>query len=127
MKILAAKQDTLGGSFEKQQSLSGSLSNINIWGRILTDEEIERMSKCFDSPMGDIFSWNGEENNWDLSNVEKLTLDTSDFCVDFPDKNYYMLPERRSLDSGNMACQVMGKFEERKCLRICNFNPTIFL
>ena len=64
--------------------------------------------------MGDIFSWNDEENNWDLSNVEKLSLDTSDFCVDFPDKNYYMLPERRSLDSGNIACQVMGKFEESR-------------
>ena len=91
------------------------MSNINIWGRILTDEEIERMSKCFDSPMGDIFSWNDEENNWGLSNVEKLSLDTSDFCVDFPDKNYYMLPERRSLDSGNIACQVMGKFEKSRC------------
>ena len=64
--------------------------------------------------MGDIFSWNDEENNWDLSNVEKLSLDTSDFCVDFPDKNYYMLPERRSLDSGNIACQVMGKFEKSR-------------
>ena len=38
--------------------------------------------------MGDVFNWNSEEENWDLSNVEKIPLDTSDFCVDFPDKNY---------------------------------------
>ena len=27
--------------------MSGTLSNVNIWGRILTDEEVHRMSKCF--------------------------------------------------------------------------------
>ena len=44
---LGQDQDELGGSFEKQQSLSGTLSNINIWSKILTDKEVERMSKCF--------------------------------------------------------------------------------
>ena len=58
--------------------------------------------------MGDIFNWNAEESNWELSNVDKIELDTSDFCVDFPDKNYYMLPERRSLESGDAACNIMG-------------------
>ena len=45
--LLGQDQDELGGSFEKQQSLSGILSNINIWSKILTDKEVERMSKCF--------------------------------------------------------------------------------
>ena len=45
--FLGQDQDELGGSFEKQQSLSGILSNINIWSKILTDKEVERMSKCF--------------------------------------------------------------------------------
>ena len=50
--FLGQDQDELGGSFEKQQSLSGVLSNVNVWSRILTDKEVERMSKCFDSPLG---------------------------------------------------------------------------
>ena len=75
---------------------------------MLTDDEIERMSNCFESPMGDIFDWNKEQKNWKLSNVAKVELDTSDFCIDFPDKNYYMLPERRSLESGQFACEIMG-------------------
>ena len=66
------------------------------------------MSNCFDSPMGDVFDWNKEEKNWKLSNVAKIELDTSDFCIDFPDKNYFMLPERRSLESGQFACAIMG-------------------
>lgn len=104
--FLGQDQDSLGGSFEKQQSLSGLLSNINIWNRILTDKEVERMFKCFDSPMGDVLNWN--QANWLLSNVKKIDLDTSDFCIDFPEKNYYMLPERRSLESGSEVCHVLG-------------------
>ena len=65
-----------------------------------------------DSPLGDVFNWNEQESNWELSNVIKIQLDTSDFCVDFPDKNYYMLPERRSLESGYAACKIMGKCNE---------------
>ena len=60
--------------------------------------------------MGSIFNWNAEESNWELSNVIKIELDTSDFCVDFPVKNYYMLPERRSLESGDAACNIMGNW-----------------
>ena len=61
-----------------------------------------------DSPLGDVFNWTKEEDNWEFSNIEKVALDTSDFCKDFPDKNYYMLPERRSLESAISTCQVMG-------------------
>ena len=39
-------KDTIGGSFEKQQSLSGTLSNINIFGKILNDIEIEEIAEC---------------------------------------------------------------------------------
>ena len=51
ISFLGQDQDELGGSFEKQQSLSGILSNINIWSKILTDKEVERMSKCFGKDM----------------------------------------------------------------------------
>ena len=57
--LLGQDQDELGGSFEKQQSLSGILSNINIWSKILTDKEVERMSKCFGKgPLISVRLWN---------------------------------------------------------------------
>ena len=58
--------------------------------------------------MGDVLDWNNA--TWELSNVEKITMDTKDFCKDLPEKNYYMLPERRSLESGFSVCHKMGKF-----------------
>ena len=61
-----------------------------------------------DSPLGDILNWN--EAEWELSKVKRVELDTSDFCIDFPDKNYYMIPERRSLESGYEVCHKLGKY-----------------
>ena len=54
--FLGQDQDTLGGSFEKQQSLSGTLSHINIWNRIITDEEVQEMANCSGSFAKD-FGW----------------------------------------------------------------------
>ena len=59
-----------------------------------------------DSPLGDIVNWN--EADWELSNVKRIELDTSDFCIDFPNKNYFMFPERRSLESGFEVCHKLG-------------------
>ena len=56
--------------------------------------------------MGDIVNWN--EADWELSNVKRIDLDTSDFCIDFPNKNYFMFPERRSLESGFEVCHKLG-------------------
>ena len=103
---LGQDQDTLGGSFEKQQSLSGVLSNINIWSKIITDEEVRAMSNCSIAPGGDILNWN--QADWQLSNVQKIEMKSEEFCQDFPDKNYFMLPERRSLESGSDICNKLG-------------------
>ena len=56
--------------------------------------------------MGDIFNWN--EADWELSNVKRIDMKTEEFCQDFPDKNYFMLPERRSLESGHEICFKLG-------------------
>ena len=40
-------QDEVGGGFEKQQSLSGEISMLNMWDRLLTDLEVSRMAKCY--------------------------------------------------------------------------------
>ncbi len=68
-----------------------------------------------DSPLGNILNWN--EAKWELSKVQRLELDTSDFCIDFPSKNYFMFPERRSLESGQALCAKMGNCMKLICRR----------
>ena len=65
--------------------------------------------------MGDILNWN--EAEWELSNVKRLDLDTSDFCIDFPEKNYFMIPERRSLESGYDVCHILGTVNQNSEFR----------
>ena len=45
--VLGQESDEVGGGFEKQQSLSGEISMLNIWDRLLTDLEVSRMAKCY--------------------------------------------------------------------------------
>ena len=45
--ILGQNQDEVGNGFNKHQSLSGEISTLNIWDRLLTDLEVDRMARCF--------------------------------------------------------------------------------
>ena len=107
--ILGQDQDEVGGGFEKQQSLSGEISMLNIWDRLLTDLEVSRMAKCYDAPFGNVLNWNNTE--WTASMVNKQPTETSDFCSELPPKNYQMFPERRSLEAGQQLCVKVGKID----------------
>lgn len=43
--VLGQEQDSLGGSFESDQSYQGMLSNLNIWDKVLTATQIQQMSQ----------------------------------------------------------------------------------
>lgn len=42
--MLGQEQDSKGGGFQTSQSFKGMLSNVNIWDRMLTSEQIKKMS-----------------------------------------------------------------------------------
>ena len=52
-------------------------------------------------------NWN--ETNWELSNVGKTAVETSDLCSRSPTKTYQMFPERRSLAAGKELCVKVGE------------------
>ena len=46
--VLGQKQDALGGGFQKHQSFIGEMTGVNIWSRVLDEQEIATLSKsCF--------------------------------------------------------------------------------
>ena len=61
-----------------------------------------------DSPFGNVLNW-GTDEPWELSKVDKINVETSDFCSPAPAKSYLMFPERRSLGSGTDLCDKVGK------------------
>ncbi len=42
----AVLQDSPGGNFDARQAFSGKLTQLGIWNRVLTDEEITDLASC---------------------------------------------------------------------------------
>ncbi|CAH1255099.1 MRC1 [Branchiostoma lanceolatum] len=55
--ILAQDQDTVGGSFVESQAFSGELSQVNLWDRVLTPEEIGTDWSVFCNHHGNVIDW----------------------------------------------------------------------
>ena len=58
--MLGQEQDSVGGDFDSSQSFQGMLSNVNLWNQVLTDSQIEHMSKsCLSDEASDrkVYKW----------------------------------------------------------------------
>lgn len=55
--IVGQDQDDYGGTFKRYQSFTGKISGINLWSRVLSHNEILRMSKIYYTENGDVLKW----------------------------------------------------------------------
>lgn len=56
--IIGQEQDTFRGSFKKDESFSGSITELHIWDRVLNSSEIYTMEKeCSPISSGLVFKW----------------------------------------------------------------------
>ena len=55
--IVGQDQDSYGGEFKRYQSFTGKISGINLWSRVLSHNEILRMSKIYYTENGDVLKW----------------------------------------------------------------------
>ncbi len=56
--VLGQDQDTVGGGFQIVDSFHGELVEVNVWGRVLSRQEIARFSiDCQRRMDGDIKRW----------------------------------------------------------------------
>ncbi|XP_029989070.1 adhesion G-protein coupled receptor D2 isoform X1 [Sphaeramia orbicularis] len=58
--IIGQEQDTFGDSFKKDESFSGSITELHIWERVLDSHEIYTMeNECSPISFGLVFKWSG--------------------------------------------------------------------
>lgn len=56
--IIGQEQDTFGGSFKRDESFSGSITELHIWNRVLNSSEISSVEKkCSPVTSGLVFKW----------------------------------------------------------------------
>ncbi|XP_038650744.1 adhesion G-protein coupled receptor D2 [Scyliorhinus canicula] len=57
--IIGQEQDSFGGSFRKDESFVGNITQLHIWDRVLNASEIQALAEdCFVIPLGLFFQWN---------------------------------------------------------------------
>lgn len=54
---IGQEQDSLQGGFAEIQSFIGSISGMNVWSKVLSDQEIVHMSKTCNLGSGDVLKW----------------------------------------------------------------------
>ncbi|KAL9965280.1 hypothetical protein ACROYT_G029055 [Oculina patagonica] len=55
--MLGQEQDSLGGSFDSNQSFQGYLTNVNVWSYVLSASTIRSLSKSCLSGVGNVYKW----------------------------------------------------------------------
>ncbi|XP_015278488.1 PREDICTED: adhesion G-protein coupled receptor D2 [Gekko japonicus] len=64
--IIGQDQDSLGGAFKEKESFSGNLTDLHVWRRVLSREQMEKVRSCFSVEEGLVFGWRA-----DILDVEK--------------------------------------------------------
>ncbi|NXW58619.1 AGRD2 protein, partial [Eurystomus gularis] len=56
--IIGQDQDSLGGTFREKESFSGNITDLHIWQKVLSAEQIEKVRSCWVVEQDLVFGWN---------------------------------------------------------------------
>lgn len=55
--IIGQDQDSLGGNFRAKESFSGNITDLHIWQKVLSTEQIEKVRSCWMVEQELVFGW----------------------------------------------------------------------
>lgn len=85
-------------------SFTGNLTQFNLWGRILEQNEIADLAACKMGVNGDIISW---DSNWTTENVVEHKVPLKDLCDDSCPARFKVFPPM-AYESGVRLCESLG-------------------
>ncbi|XP_076031153.1 uncharacterized protein LOC143019399 [Oratosquilla oratoria] len=89
-----------------QNVLSGKLSQVNLWSRVLSFDEIRSVSTCQTDLQGDVISWDDE--NWVLINATEETVNMNTLCALRSAERSLYLFEPRTFAESVYICEGIG-------------------
>ncbi|XP_071552277.1 uncharacterized protein [Panulirus ornatus] len=101
---LGQEQDRLAGGYELDQCYRGHIAQVNIYRRVLTEEEVKQQATCNAVTPGDIFSSDREEMEVFGATVDNVSA--TEFCE--ASVEYVIFPEGRLLDESILTCRRVG-------------------
>ncbi|NXQ86140.1 AGRD2 protein, partial [Nyctibius grandis] len=70
--IIGQDQDSLGGTFKAKESFSGNITDLHIWQRVLSAEQIEKVRSCWVVEQDLVFGWSSNALEAE-SSVQEVT------------------------------------------------------
>ncbi|NXX30651.1 AGRD2 protein, partial [Nicator chloris] len=58
--IIGQDQDSLGGTFRAKESFSGNITDLHIWQKVLSTEQIEKVRSCWVVEQDLVFGWSSD-------------------------------------------------------------------
>nr|XP_023964757.1 adhesion G-protein coupled receptor D2 isoform X1 [Chrysemys picta bellii]XP_023964758.1 adhesion G-protein coupled receptor D2 isoform X1 [Chrysemys picta bellii] len=113
--IIGQDQDSLGGTFKEKESFSGNITDLNVWRRVLSEEQIERVRSCCLIDHELIFEW----GSYTLEIEPAVQEVTAQFLCPGP------VEQCRVLDFGS------GGVSDTSCLHslpfVCHYKKDVYL
>ena len=130
--VIGQEQDVIGGGYDAAQLLNGEISEFNMWNTLLSETEIQFLSKCQSSIRGNVITW--KENNFKMNKVDIIDVtDPSFFCK--KRKQLVVFPQQKSFQRAKSLCSIHGgvlavpesKEEEDEIFNIVNRHKKLCL
>lgn len=81
-----------------------ALLQVNVWDRVLSDEEILRLAQCQADTQGNFVSWNA---GWTLSNAAKEDVPLTKLCQEETENIYFWFPDTTDAVA-QYVCEALG-------------------
>ncbi|XP_042218514.1 uncharacterized protein LOC121863781 isoform X3 [Homarus americanus] len=105
--VIGQEQDSFGGGFQRDQSYSGEITQLNFWSTALSNLTIKRISHCEANVEGLALGWSKQE--WQLEGeVYSLIRPVKDFCKTSNSRHFTFFPNRFTLHQALHHCKVLG-------------------
>ncbi|KAK7026755.1 hypothetical protein SK128_003071, partial [Halocaridina rubra] len=103
---LGQDQDSLAGNFDASQSFSGAISDVNMWPRLLTDEEMPNITNCNERIAGDLINWDAD--TWSIGEDSSEVNMTLHETCDISPLPYFMFPDKLKFTDAAGLCKAFG-------------------
>lgn len=91
--------------FPANKAFIGDITQFNLWNRILTYSEIEKMAKCQGIHYGNVISWDRE---WVLENAIQDQVNSSQLCPGQKETESLQVFPPMAYDEGVHLCEALG-------------------
>ena len=102
----------MGGGFQRFQSFSGQVTEMNIWDYVIDDGAVKNMAECrgdFSKFKGNILAWTPA--NWTRNGgINTTEIKYEDLCNEPAEKNFIIIPQQQSIKVSRKICEKLGEF-----------------